>query len=269
MGRASGLLAGLCLAVWALASPAWADFSACESATATPDKTEQIRLYSLCLNKGGLVPEDRTGAYNNRGVDYMATGDLDKAIADFDAAIQNDPLWGSSYLNRGRIYLGRGDLAAAEADFSKAAVLSPSRVRPQGFLYRGQARLLRGDYPDAIADFDAAIRRDPKLADAYNAEARLLAMCPDAACRNGPKAVELALKLVGLKDDWLSHDTLAAAYAEAGRFEDAVREQSRAIEMAGAAGVAADRVGLATRLAAYQKGSPYHAKPASGAAAGG
>ena len=59
---------------------------------------------------------------------------------------------------------------------------------------------------------------------AQNDLAWLLATCPDNSVRNGQKAVELAQQAVQLSNGRSPEilDTLAAAYAEAGRFHEAV-----------------------------------------------
>lgn len=238
----------------AAAGAARADFSACESAMATKDPGQQVDLYTLCLSKGGVPPSDVAGAFNNRGVAYLALGEEEKAFADFNAAIQYDPKWGISYANRGRGWLRRGDLAKAEADFDKALQLPPARDKAPTFVERAEIRSRRGDFKGALADLKQANFRNHGYTAAQNAEAWLLATCPDASLRDGGKAVELATKAVAADPDPAYRDTLATAYAEAGRFEDAAAEESRAIA---AAGAGAGRE-LKARLELFKAGKPFH-----------
>ncbi len=91
---------------------------------------------------------------------------------------------------------------------------------------------------------------------AYNGLAWLLSTAPDAGARNGARAVELALRAVSLRDIANNPDTLAAAYAEAGRFADAVREQERAIEAARREGIT-DLTDWRDRLRLYRQGRAY------------
>ena len=58
-----------------------------------------------------------------------------------------------------------------------------------------------------------------------------MATCPDARYRDGAKAVELAQKAVELVPRAFCLDTLAAAYAEVGKFEDAMTTQEKAIAL--------------------------------------
>ena len=81
----------------------------------------------------------------------------------------------------------------------------------------------------------------------------------DDSARDGNRAIELATKaceLTGQKDPD-SFDTLAAAYAEAGRFDDAVKWQKKALEHPEA--FPADEVErVKKRLKLYESGKPYH-----------
>lgn len=88
-----------------------------------------------------------------------------------------------------------------------------------------------------------------------------MATCPDAKFRDGPRAVELATKAGELSSWRLPSliDTLAAAYAEDGRFDDAKKWESKAIEIWSTrwrnveASIKAGR----ERLELYEAGKPY------------
>jgi tetratricopeptide (TPR) repeat protein len=67
---------------------------------------------------------DNAIAYHNRGIAHQSKGDLERALADFDKAIQLDPSYRSAYDARGRIYATKGDYARALADVTRASELA-------------------------------------------------------------------------------------------------------------------------------------------------
>ena len=81
--------------------------------------------------------------------------------------------------------------------------------------------------PAAAAEFREVLRLDPKNLDGLNSLAWIEAAHPDAKLRNGKEAVQLAETAAELrKDDVSTLDTLAAAYAEAERFREAVENRA-------------------------------------------
>ena len=138
-----------------------------------------------------------------------------------------------------------------------------SRDRASAFHERGVAWVEKRDYDRAIADYNEALRINPKHLGVNNSAAWLLATAPVAAVRNGARAVELARKAAELSDakDADILDTLAAAYAEAGVYSEAVRWQEKALEFPEFAKTQGDAA--RKRIELYRKGQPYHqpAKP--------
>ena len=100
----------------------------------------------------------------------------------------------------------------------------------------------------------------PGLLSARNHLAWVLATCADGSVRSGARAIEhaeQANRLSGGKDPGIL-DTLAAAYAEAGRLDDAVRTAQTALQSAKGAGSAETAQRIQERLQLYQAGRPYH-----------
>ena len=125
-----------------------------------------------------------------------------------------------------------------------------------GYVERGvQSEQLR-KYEDALIDHSEAIRLDPNLADAYNGRAWIYAAASDLRFRNGQSAVADATKACNLtawkKPEFI--DTLAAAYAEAGDFGEAVKWQTNALELVDKL----DKRGFRSRLKLYKSGTAYH-----------
>jgi tetratricopeptide (TPR) repeat protein len=105
-------------------------------------------------------------AYNDRGLTYRRKGEYDKAIADYDKAIQLNPKFAMAYSNRGTAYRQKHNYDKAIADCDQAIRLDPAFVA--AYNNRGLTYGNKGDYDKAIADYDEAIRLDPKFALAYH-----------------------------------------------------------------------------------------------------
>jgi tetratricopeptide (TPR) repeat protein len=133
----------------------------------------------------------------------------------------------------------------------------------EGCMRRGLAWIGNQEYAKALGDFNEAIRLNPKESAAYNNKAYLLATCPEAKCRSGQEAVAAARKACDLSN-WKEPeyiDALAAAYAEAGQFDQAIQHQQQALS----APEFETRKGkeARARLTLYQQRTPYHEKPGS------
>ncbi len=212
-----------------------------------------------------LVP-DYVTALVDRGDAYLVKKDYDKAMADFDAAVRINPKDPGGYFGRGRVsyakkdyeraisaydeairlnphhadfYNGRGmayrkqkKYEAAIADYTQAIKLEPKE--PGHYYNRGNAYKANKEFEKAIADLNEAVRLDPKDFQARNNLALLLASCPNASLRDGKNAVQHATKACELTDwkDADMLDTLAAAYADTGKFDLAVRWAKKALDLA-------------------------------------
>ena len=118
----------------------------------------------------------------------------------------------------------------------------------------GNAHRDRNEIPDAARHYQWALNLNPDLPPALNNLAWIRATHPNAELRDGARAVELAERCCRLLNYEVGPtlDTLAAAYAEVGRFDDAIRWQTKAIELAGSA----DTAELKEQLGFYQAGKP-------------
>jgi len=93
---------------------------------AIADHTEAIRLgpdrNAIDARSGATLSDDRAYAdyFYGRGVAYQGKGDLDRAIADFTAAIRLQPRYAIAYASRGSAYEAKGECDRAAADYSEA-----------------------------------------------------------------------------------------------------------------------------------------------------
>jgi len=197
------------------------------------------------------VNSQQASVFLNRGKALYTKKDYDKALEAYDAALHINPQLADAFVARGMVWYERKDYDRAVADFARAIEIDPRLAR--AYLFRGYAEQLTGNIDAAIADYSQAIAVDPTLAAAHNKLAWELATSARAPVRDGQRAVELALKACELSH-WNNPnyvDTLAAAYARAGNFEEAVRWQRKAMESL------ADNDNATPRLRLYEKGKAW------------
>lgn len=190
-----------------------------------------------------------------KGVEAMQARDYDLAITEFSEVIQLKPKYSLAYYNRGYAYAHSGDWDKALADYDQALQINPGFA--EAHYGRGLAYRHKGLWDKAVADDNEVIRIKPDFAQAYINLASLLAVCPDASIRNGAKAVEYATKGCELTG-WnapATFSTLAAAYAEVGDFDNAVKWQTKYLESNPSTNDV--EIGRA-RLALYQHKKPLH-----------
>jgi tetratricopeptide (TPR) repeat protein len=201
--------------------------------------------------------------YLARGVARLHVGQQDRAIEDL-----------RSVEGRVRQYDGRPRLLAfalatqayasckgnntreGERLFAQAKKADKTSMMPH-FL-RGWSNLQRGRYSAAKADFQMALQlsKATPQAEAHEAMAFLLAVCPNDNVRDGAKAVEHGTRAAELTRhrDWICLDTLGAACAEAGDFDSAVKWANQALERA----PPESRDEIRQRVGLYREGRPYH-----------
>jgi tetratricopeptide (TPR) repeat protein len=209
--------------------------------------------------------------YYLRGQARNYAGDNKNALADLNKAVAARPKAARYLKVRGWAHLGLKSYDLAIADFDKvinrpsagdpAALLpGPAQVPWDAYLGRGHCYRLKGEIAKGLSDYRQAVKRNPRHSTAVNTLAWILATHHDPKIRNGKDAVkyaEAAVKLSARRDP--SHlDTLAAAYAESGRFKDAVRTEKEAVSKLRKEHGKALAEELAGHLKKFQAGKPHH-----------
>ncbi len=219
--------------------------------------TEAIEHYRKAIE---LNP-NRAEFYNNLGNLLGTQGRSNEAIALFQKALEVEPDFAKVHYNLANIAFAQGQWEEAIEHYQQALKQMPDSTHARYQL--GLALQCRGKYAAAIAQFQKVIELDPLHITARNNLAWMLATCPEASLRNGPKAVELAQRAVqlsaGISPQIL--DTLAAAFAEAGRFPEAVTTARQALDLSVAQNNKALTEVIQNQLKLFEGHSPYHEKP--------
>ena len=134
------------------------------------------RAIAACTRIIQSGDEDQTNlgtAYNNRGVGYASIKQLDRAMADYNIAIELNPGLPEAYTNRGLAY-GSDDYERAIIDFNRTIQLKPTYAT--AYAGRCGAYITKGDLDRAIADCSIALQLEPDAstyrsrADAYHSK---------------------------------------------------------------------------------------------------
>ena len=174
------------------------------------------------------------------------------------ATLARNPDSWLAHNNLGTILRQKGQVDEAIAHYQRASEIMPENESIRFNLAR--AFYQEGKMGDAINQFQLALQIAPADLEVENNLAWLLATAPQASLRNGAKAVELALQANALTHgrNPVVLGTLAAAFAEAGRFSEAVQSAQDAVELARSEG----RQDLAAKfngeLQRYKAGLPLH-----------
>jgi tetratricopeptide (TPR) repeat protein len=256
----------------ALSACGWLHFKHGRIEQAFADFTELVRISNegawgfgppgpgMPAAAGVLGPMNTAMAYANRAAAYLARGDCDRASADVDAALGWEPGAANLFELRGQIRAQQRRHDDAMADFSEVIRLEPQV--PRGYLARARLRTGRGDHSGARDDLETAFRLDPDDVSTCNLLAWQLATCSDLQFRDGARAVAVAAPAAE-KPGWQQPhmlDTLAAAHAENGQFEEACRAQERALTLLPAS---IDRRQYEQRLEGYRAHRPHREAAAS------
>jgi tetratricopeptide (TPR) repeat protein len=187
---------------------------------------------------------------------YRAKGEFEKSLRGFSNYLKMDPTNDFAYKSRASIHNVRGHFKEAIRDWNAGLRLRPKD--PTALAMRGHAYFMTRQFASALSDFQQALLIDPGNESADNNLAWLRATCPSASFRSAPEAVAAATAACESSgwSNWTRLDTLAAALAEAGDFENAVLYERRALAKVGP--TQRDLGRMNRRLRLYERHRPYH-----------
>ncbi len=179
-----------------------------------------------------------------------------EAIMHYEEALKLRPDYGDAYYNFGSVLFQQGRIDDAIAQWQKALAMQPNDAGAHTSL--GNA-FLQKDWPDkAITHYQKALEIDPREVNARNNMAWVLATSSDPSIRNGAMAVSLAAQAVEISGgkNAIFFRTLAASYAECGRFADAIAAAEKGWKIAISRGDSHLAMTLERDIALYRANTP-------------
>lgn len=191
----------------------------------------------------------------NLGNTLTEEGALDAAMVEYREALRINPSAPITYLNIAILHRRRGDDDAAIPSLLEVLRIDPCQERARLELFR--VYLQKRKYREAGAVLQEGHRLAPRDVQMAKDLAWFLATCPDPGARDGIAALRIAREVCERANHPTSLDTLAAAQAECGQFEEAVRTAAEAVRRAELIHDAALAAMIRARMELYQHREPY------------
>jgi protein O-mannosyl-transferase len=217
-------------------------------------RSEEALAHFRAAQLGMNTADEAAQLHHNLAFTLAKLGRVDEALAEL-------PLDPDPYLTLvmlGKVLGSRGRFAEAEPHLRHALELDPTDLETRRLL--AVTVLQEGRIRDALATYREILRRSPDDLDALNNVAWIRATCADARLRDGAEAVRLAERARDRSPEpqAVLYRTLAAAYAEAVRFREAVQAGERAVALARSSGASQEQAACARQLERYRTGKPLH-----------
>ena len=196
-------------------------------------------------------------AYFNLGNALADQNRLAEAMDQWRQASTLEPKMPGPYIGLGRGLLTLGEPAEAAHQLETAVQLQPSH--PEAWFLLAVAHLYERKYREALDELRKARSLEPGDPRIGSTLVWVLATATDDTVRDGHEALALARALVKLEDPAMPQtlDALAAAYAEVGRFGEAVETARQAARLAGKLNLDELSERILARMKLYEAGLPY------------
>lgn len=222
------------------------------------------------LRKAVEIEPGNATAHSDLGSVLAAQGKLDEARKEYEQALELNSRYAPALYGLGTVQERRGDQDAAIASWREALAIDPNYA--EAHLRLAHTLSARGENAEALTHWREGLQGQASDMQALVEAAWVLATSADASLRNGREALALAVRALQLKTESKSRtkeknldvaesgaaeaailDTLAAAYAECGRYADAVLTARRALTLADSA----HGEDIKRRVALYQRQTPF------------
>jgi tetratricopeptide (TPR) repeat protein len=213
------------------------------------------------FTKAVQITPDNTQSRLNLGIALLKKGSVSQAIEQFNIVLKAEPNSVTAHSNIGYALSQQGKLDEAVAHFAQAVQISPDFAQARNNL--ANALKLQDKLDEAAAQFRAAVRLKPDWPAPMNDLAWFTATHPELKGRDVNEAISLARRacqLTNYKNPSLM-GTLAAAYASAGKFTEAIDTAKTAINLADAANQPQIKNIIQYHLSFYTQGKPYIEPP--------
>jgi spermidine synthase len=213
--------------------------------------SETLWTHTLTCTANNAIAEE------NLGQAVYDQGRVNEALAHFQKAVQIDPNQPFVHSLLGVAFLEIGRVDDSLSHLKTALEINPNDGDAHYNL--GNTFLQMGRAEQAIAEYSRAVEIDSYDIEARNNLAWVLATCPDPLLRNAGKAIEIAERADSLtrRQNPVIGATLAAAYAEAGRFGDAINTAQHALALALNEGQNARAEAIRAQIQSYQSGLAF------------
>jgi tetratricopeptide (TPR) repeat protein len=193
-----------------------------------------------------LAPANPTAQFN-LGLLLAAGGSSREAIDHLVAAVAARPQDAEAHRELAALLRDAGRSEEALKEYAKAVEIAPADEAAR--LGRAETLVRTGRYKEARDLLEEDFKALPHSGLLAHGLARLLAACPDLSLRNGARALELGLALWNAQPVVPHAETVALAWAELGRCDEAARWEQTAIEAAQKAGFAEQAIGEMKKVA--------------------
>ncbi len=189
------------------------------------NKLQQYDKAIIDFNRALEINPQDASSYNNRGFSFLQSDQNEEALNDFNKALEFNPSYYEVYINRGNALKGKGDVVSALEDYKKSLLLNSSQ--PKSY-YNIGLTYAENDNPDsAIVYYNKAIAQLPNYTAAYLNRGIAYA---------GMKRYDIALENYNLvlqidPYDEMAYSNRGILYFDTGNFSQAIDDFSKAIEL--------------------------------------